>query len=206
MKKNQKGIAMVIVICIMAVLVMMSMALLLASSVMISNAQKTKAQAQSRILAVTLADELERELTLTESQVQAMPQSELDNSIWGYVNRGITGNAWAGYEEGSGEEEAAKKSFTLAVTDSELAELLEEDGCQVEMYWERGSEEGFGDATLTVKVTCALKQAVCSVTTVYAAREVTGEGDGAPEDTDGEAAAEGRQVSLFWIRSERRQG
>ena len=61
-RNGQEGIAMIIVVCIMAVLVMMSLALLLASSVMTQNAGRVKDQGQSRILAVSLADELEKEL------------------------------------------------------------------------------------------------------------------------------------------------
>ena len=56
-RNGQEGIAMIIVVCIMAVLVMMSLALLLASSVMTQNAGRVKDQEQSRILAVSLADE-----------------------------------------------------------------------------------------------------------------------------------------------------
>ena len=67
-RNGQEGIAMIIVVCIMAVLVMMSLALLLASSVMTQNAGRVKDQEQSRILAVSLADELEKELTVTPSQ------------------------------------------------------------------------------------------------------------------------------------------
>ena len=59
-RNGQEGIAMIIVVCIMAVLVMMSLALLLASSVMTQNAGRVKDQEQSRILAVSLADELEK--------------------------------------------------------------------------------------------------------------------------------------------------
>ena len=61
-RNGQEGIAMIIVVCIMAVLVMMSLALLLASSVMTQNAGRVKDQEQSRILTVSLADELEKEL------------------------------------------------------------------------------------------------------------------------------------------------
>lgn len=67
-RNGQEGIAMIIVVCIMAVLVMMSLALLLASSVMTQNAGRVKDQEQSRILAVSLADELEKELTVAPSQ------------------------------------------------------------------------------------------------------------------------------------------
>ena len=59
-RNGQEGIAMIIVVCIMAVLVMMSLALLLASSVMTQNAGRVKDQEQSRILTVSLADELEK--------------------------------------------------------------------------------------------------------------------------------------------------
>ena len=59
-RNGQEGIAMIIVVCIMAVLVMMSLALLLGSSVMTQNAGRVKDQEQSRILAVSLADELEK--------------------------------------------------------------------------------------------------------------------------------------------------
>ena len=59
-RNGQEGIAMIIVVCIMAVLVMMSLALLLASSIMTQNAGRVKDQEQSRILAVSIADELEK--------------------------------------------------------------------------------------------------------------------------------------------------
>ena len=64
-KNGQKGIAMIIVVCIMAVLVMMSLALLLAASVMTRSAGRVRSEQQARILAVSLADELEKDITQT---------------------------------------------------------------------------------------------------------------------------------------------
>ncbi len=74
----------------MAVLVMMSLALLLASSVMTQNAGRVKDQEQSRILAVSLADELEKELTVTPSQQE---KTQASGTILEFVNSKIISGA-----------------------------------------------------------------------------------------------------------------
>lgn len=81
---------MIIVVCIMAVLVMRSLALLLALSVMRQNAGRVKDQEQSRILAVSLADELEKELTVTPSQQE---KTQANGTILEFVNSKITSGA-----------------------------------------------------------------------------------------------------------------
>ena len=95
-RNGQEGIAMIIVVCIMAVLVMMSLALLLASSVMTQNAGRVKDQEQSRILAVSLADELEKELTVTPSQQE---KTQASGTILEFVNSKIISGSWPSGEE-----------------------------------------------------------------------------------------------------------
>ena len=95
-RNGQEGIAMIIVVCIMAVLVMMSLALLLASSVMTQNAGRVKDQEQSRILAVSLADELEKELTVTPSQQE---KTRASGTILEFVNSKIISGSWPSGEE-----------------------------------------------------------------------------------------------------------
>lgn len=184
-EQKQKGIAMILVICIMAILVMMSLALMLAASVMVSNAGRTKQQTQARILAVSMADELEKDLTLTQIQADAIPQSQRDGSIRGYVNQQILSGSWESWTEGSNAAQA-ERCFLL---DSGIPEEagLSEGVCSVTLYWQQGQKPDDGDISLTVKVTCSLQQASFTVTTVYTADDETGEGG-----------------SLCWIRSERR--
>ena len=176
-KNGQKGIAMIIVVCIMAVLVMMSLALLLASSVMTRSSGRVRQQEQARILAVSLADELEKDLIMTKSQ-QETASGKTSGSILEFVNEQITSGGWL-----SGEE----RSFTLDT--SALASLGQTDdfSAQVVLLWE-GEAEDLADASLSVTVTCTYQDMPFSVTTIYtASREKEDENN-----------------TLYWIRSERR--
>ena len=132
-RNGQEGIAMIIVVCIMAVLVMMSLALLLASSVMTQNAGRVKDQEQSRILAVSLADELEKELTVTPSQQE---KTQASGTILEFVNSKITSGSWP-----SGEEQ----TFSL---DSSALNQANELSAQATLSWEEG-ENGY---TVTLRV------------------------------------------------------
>lgn len=172
-KNGQKGIAMIIVVCIMAVLVMMSLALLLAASVMTRSAGCVRSEQQARILAVSLADELEKDITQT---------SDAQNSggLLQMVNSQIQSGSWPAGEE---------RSF--AMDQSALSAFGQTDdlSTQVTLNWEQGEEEGYADASLSVTVTCTYQEASFSVTTVY-----TADADDSNEDTD---------VNLLWIRSQR---
>ena len=137
-RNGQEGIAMIIVVCIMAVLVMMSLALLLAASVMTQNAGRVKDQEQSRILAVSLADELEKELTVTPSQHEKTPDA---GTILEFINSQILSESWS-----SGEEQ----TFSL---DSSALNQSNELSAQVALSWEEG-ENGCTDASLYVTVHC----------------------------------------------------
>ena len=119
-RNGQEGIAMIIVVCIMAVLVMMSLALLLASSVMTQNAGRVKDQEQSRILAVSLADELEKELTVTPSQQE---KTQASGTILEFVNSKIISGSWP-----SGEEQ----TFSL---DSSALNQANELSAQATLSW-----------------------------------------------------------------------
>ena len=139
-RNGQEGIAMIIVVCIMAVLVMMSLALLLASSVMTQNAGRVKDQEQSRILAVSLADELEKELTVTPSQQE---KTQASGTILEFVNSKITSGSWP-----SGEEQTNELSV------------------QATLSWEEG-ENGYTDASLYITVHCIYHNMPFFVTTIY---------------------------------------
>ena len=69
---------------------------LLASSVMTQNAGRVKDQEQSRILAVSLADELEKELTVTPSQQE---KTRASGTILEFVNSKIISGSWPSGEE-----------------------------------------------------------------------------------------------------------
>ena len=176
-RNGQEGIAMIIVVCIMAVLVMMSLALLLAASVMTQNAGRVKDQEQSRILAVSLADELEKELTVTPSQHEKTPDA---GTILEFINSQILSESWS-----SGEEQ----TFSL---DSSALNQSNELSAQVALSWEEG-ENGCTDASLYVTVHCIYHNMPFSVTTIYTAYTA----NDMNQDED-------MQDTIYWIRSERR--
>lgn len=60
------------------------------------NAGRVKDQEQSRILAVSLADELEKELTVTPSQQE---KTQASGTILEFVNSKITSGSWPSGEE-----------------------------------------------------------------------------------------------------------
>ena len=173
-RNGQEGIAMIIVVCIMAVLVMMSLALLLASSVMTQNAGRVKDQEQSRILAVSLADELEKELTVTPSQQE---KTQASGTILEFVNSKIISGSWP-----SGEEQ----TFSL---DSSALNQTNELSAQATLSWEKG-ENGY------ITVNCIYHNMPFSVTTIYNAYTAY--------VADDENQNEDVQDTLYWIRSERR--
>lgn len=176
-RNGQEGIAMIIVVCIMAVLVMMSLALLLASSVMTQNAGRVKDQEQSRILAVSLADELEKELTVAPSQQEKTPAA---GTILEFVDSQILSGSWPAGEE---------QTFSL---DSSALNQANELSAQVTLSWEDG-ENGYMDASLYVTVHCIYHNMPFSVTTIYT-----------PYTANIENQDEDVQDTLYWIRSERR--
>lgn len=179
-RNGQEGIAMIIVVCIMAVLVMMSLALLLASSVMTQNAGRVKDQEQSRILAVSLADELEKELTVTPSQQE---KTQASGTILEFVNSKIISGSWP-----SGEEQ----TFSL---DSSALNRANELSAQATLSWEEG-ENGYTDASLYITVHCIYHNMPFFVTTIYNAYTAYA--------ADDENQNEDVQDTLYWIRSERR--
>lgn len=176
-RNGQEGIAMIIVVCIMAVLVMMSLALLLAASVMTQNAGRVKDQEQSRILAVSLADELEKELTVTPSQHERTPDA---GTILEFINSQILSESCQSCEE---------QTFSL---DSSALNQSNELSAQVALSWEEG-ENGCTDASLYVTVHCIYHNMPFSVTTIYTAYTANDKN----QDED-------MQDTIYWIRSERR--
>lgn len=181
---------MVMVICIMALFLALSMALLLASSVMVSNAAKARIRFEVHTLTQSLADELERDLTMTQSQRETLDQQEQETSIWWYVNEAILSGTWksgtyAGAEAmGDGEV----RSFQMDVQ----PELL--TSCELALSWEQAAENQVKDALLTVKLTCCREDITDTVVRYYVAD------DGKPQEND---AAEMRIRQLCWVRSER---
>lgn len=176
-RNGQEGIAMIIVVCIMAVLVMMSLALLLAASVMTQNAGRVKDQEQSRILAVSLADELEKELTVTPSQHERTPDA---GTILEFINSQILSESCQSCEE---------QTFSL---DSSALNQSNELSAHVALSWEEG-ENGCTDASLYVTVHCIYHNMPFSVTTIYTAYTANDKN----QDED-------MQDTIYWIRSERR--
>ena len=151
-----------------------------ASSVMTQNAGRVKDQEQSRILAVSLADELEKELTVTPSQQE---KTQASGTILEFVNSKITSGSWP-----SGEEQ----TFSL---DSSALNQTNELSVQATLSWEEG-ENGYTDASLYITVHCIYHNMPFFVTTIYNAYTAYA--------ADDENQNEDVQDTLYWIRSERR--
>ena len=147
---------------------------------MTQNAGRVKEQEQSRILAVSLADELEKELTVTPSQQE---KTQASGTILEFVNRKIISGSWP-----SGEEQ----TFSL---DSSALNQANELSAQATLSWEEG-ENGYTDASLYITVHCIYHNMPFSVTTIYNAYTAYA--------ADDENQNEDVQDTLYWIRSERR--
>lgn len=210
-KNNQKGVAMVFVICIMAVLAMLSLALLLASSVMVSNAQKSKAQAQARILAISLANQVDAAMTINSEDVkkyqteagdfedeleaeQVIPEEIKEKyPMWTWVNEQITSGQWRPYVKGDVWSDSMVLKPKLKF-DAVSDEVLDADDCSAQIYWERETSDSYDGAELTVRLTVTVKGMSHTVTSVYSANDGYTAGEERPDQIN----------ILYWVRSERK--
>lgn len=179
MKKKNAGSTTMIVVCAMAIIMTLSLSLFLTSSVLTNTAGKSLALQQCRILSVSFSEEIEKQLTDSETvytdynqEASGRMQDAYNMSLWHYIKEQITTGAWPYYEEGTAEihaKENAFRTFTMDPT-GVAGEIAKTD---LTMYWIPGEKETV-PKELVVKTTVTVKEQTCTVTDIYEL-QVTGD-------------------------------
>lgn len=94
-RTNQKGAAMIMVLCMMALITALSLSLLLTASVVFSSARNEWDREQCRILAVSLSQELEKDLQSTTggaNSLRACLEEKIKDGSWVYYNEDERGH------------------------------------------------------------------------------------------------------------------
>ena len=106
MKKKNAGMTTIVVVCAMAIIMALPLGLFLTVSVLMKSAEKTSAQQQCRILAVSLSEEITKQLTSEDKIYEDRISEEVGRvedvhniSLWHYVKQNITSGTWPYYEE-----------------------------------------------------------------------------------------------------------
>ena len=162
---NNKGVTTIVVVCAMVIIMALSFSLFLTASVMMQESGKTAAKEQSRILALSLCRQLQRQLTGEEE-----PQAD---SLLYYVNRNISEGTWPcydGQEKALYDREDVIRSFAM---DSEgvAGEIAE---TEISLYWMK-EEAGEASIQLVVETSVTVKGQTYVVRDTY-------EADGSGED------------------------
>jgi hypothetical protein len=179
MNKKNAGVTTIVVVCVMAVIMALSLSLFLTASVLMRTASRTLAQEQCRILAETLSEQIEQELTApsnsygdVQEEITARAQNINELSLWHYVRQEIMDGAWPYYEEdGSGihSSENAVRTFQMN-TQSVAGEV---SSTVLSLYWTPGADETTPES-LTVRTEVTVKGRSCSLTDVYRLRTRAG--------------------------------
>lgn len=170
MDKKNAGMTTIIVVCVMAIIMALSLGLFLSASVLVRTASQTGAAEQSRILAVSLSEMLERQLTSEDTVYQSQLEEDVAKledmngiSLWHYVRQNIRDGSWPYYEENSDaihNRESAVRSFQMNNTGvaGEIAEST------ISLYWTQ--VDGVPDR-LVVETKVTVKEETCVVTDIY---------------------------------------
>lgn len=157
--KNNKGATTIVVICVMAVIMTLSMGLFLTASVMIRTSGRTLAAEQSKILAISLSEELEEKLC-----------SANGDALGTYIRKNISDGSWPYYQEEEGNlhsKEHAIRSFALQ-KDGMTGEIAD---VTISIYWvpeeTGGSELWKQPKQVVVKTTVEVKQQKSSILDIY---------------------------------------
>lgn len=177
-KKNE-GMTTIVVVCVMALIMSLSLGLFLTASVLMKTAARTGAAEQSRILAVSLSETLEQELTASDvvyqsqlEEASARTEDLSGISLWHYVKQNIGDGSWPYYEENGialNSRESAVKSFRMDSVGvaSEIAESI------ISLYWTQ--QDGKPDK-LVIETRVTVKGETCVITDVYQL-QISGEDD-----------------------------
>lgn len=178
MTKRDKGYAMVLVICVLALVTALCLALLLAASLVFSSAQRTGDMERCRIMAVTLSQALDNELTdekyTFENESEETTSKAINSGkLWFVVKDGINnafnnGTAWYYYNE----DEQGHRGGDNVFRSYELLNLgVPGASAEVVMHWESDfasiqSKDKNGIPLIT-EVTCTLNGQSCTIRTEY---------------------------------------
>lgn len=170
--QDNTGATTIIVVCVMAVVMALSLGLFLTAAVLVKTSARTLAVEQSRILAVTFSEEVEKMLTEEGENYNSRRDEDAGKLInasgitmFQYVKQNISDGSWAYYDEKEGaahDAASAVRSFHLSdrgIT-GEVADIT------LDLYWTR-KEQSQSPGMLFVKTTAEVKGQSCTVTDVY---------------------------------------
>lgn len=172
MDKKNAGVTTIVVVCVMAIIMVLSLGLFLTASVLMKTAGKTAAAEQSRILAVSLSEELESQLSGSayryESRLEedtARAENFYSVSLWHYVKQNITDGSWPYYEEPG--ETIHNKDNAVRTFQMDSAGIAGEIALTgISLYW-TPDETGTRPKQLVIKTTVTVKEQSCTITDVY---------------------------------------
>ena len=179
MKKKNAGVTTILVVCAMAIIMTLSLGLFLTASVLMKTAEKSSAVQQSRILAVSFSEQIEKQLTDEafifsdkNSEESAKMQDVYNVSLWHYIKESIISGSWPYYEEGGTalhNRDNAIRTFRMdaAGTAGEISQT------QIEMYWVKSEEERI-PKELVILTTITVKEQSYTITDTYEL-QITGE-------------------------------
>ncbi len=179
--RNNTGATTIVVVCVMAIIMALSMGLFLTASVLLSTSGRTLASEQSRILAVSFSEEVERMLTDEKYSFESRTDEEAAKAenlngqpLWYYVKQNISEGSWAYLDEQQGaihSRENAVRSFQMEQHGA-VGELV---NMNLSLYWTR-AEASERPGRLVVKTTATIKDQSCTITDMYDL-EITSFGD-----------------------------
>lgn len=170
MDKKNAGMTTIIVVCVMAIIMALSLGLFLSASVLMQTAARTGAAEQSRILAVSLSEMLEQQLTAEDVVYQNQLEEDAAKiedlsgiSLWHYVRQNIRDGSWPYYEENGipiHARENTVRSFQMDTSGvaSEIAEST------ISLYWTQKDER---PDRLVTETRVTVKGETCVITDVY---------------------------------------
>jgi predicted Holliday junction resolvase-like endonuclease len=157
--QNRRGSAMIVVMCVMALTLVLCLSLLLNASVMMQSSINQKNRQQARILTETLSDAVNRELTVSHTD------------LFSKVNQAISSGTWLDYEKGTEGHALADVKQSYAVSPEKMPPQMQNalNECSLEMYWVKESPEQNGQISriLFVTVRCTYKGQTSSLTQSY---------------------------------------
>ena len=80
MYRKNEGVTTIVVICVMAIVMALSLSLFLTASVLMKNSAGTAAQEQCRILAVSLSEEIEKQLTSEKNHYEDQLSEDMNRA------------------------------------------------------------------------------------------------------------------------------
>lgn len=179
--RNNTGATTIVVVCVMAIIMALSLGLFLTASVLLSTSGRTLASEQSRILAVSFSEEVERMLTDEKYSFESRTSEEAARAenlngqpLWYYVKQNISEGSWAYLDEQQGavhSRENAVRSFQM----EQHGAVGEVVNMNLSLYWTR-AEASERPGRLVVKTTATIKDQSCTITDMYDL-EITSFGD-----------------------------